>query len=344
MQAPSSPCDPDEAVDLPDDGAVRRRAMMDGALGAAHPTYEVDPASGMNAASAPGAVVVNASSDQPRSAASAELNVLLRVLGGLVGGLGVLSFVVLIGGTITYARFSAAGLPADEAVSDVPRDALLVLGAKTLIPFAALVLVTTLVLFTVERPGKKQLHYVRLRRTRLASITLMAILGIALHVALTVSTHARPPWWTYLVVFATAAVLAALVVLGVENRAFQWYVLATVLAAGFFAVTSELIRTYAQPTVRPVVVATTDGVGPIAGIYIAETSTQVLIGEVCTFPGYADDGDGASGFMQVVPWDHITAMVIGTNSAVSPGDRPGAGLVVQGGASRKHASRRTAPR
>jgi len=248
------------------------------------------------------------------SSPGAELNVLARALGALAGGIGVLGFVVLIGGTITYARFSAAGLPADEAVSNVPRAALLALGAKSLTPFAVLVILGAVVLFIVDRPGDTRSASRRLMRHRLITVSAMAMCGLALHVLLTISTGAHPPWWTYVIALAAAALLVTLIAFTVKIMAFHWYVLATVIAAGLFAETSELIRTYAQPTVRPVAVALRSGGAPIAGMYIAETGSQVFIGEVCTIPGYVDQGEGAFGYMQVVPRAEIVAMAIGTNS------------------------------
>jgi hypothetical protein len=49
-------------------------------------------------------------------------------------GIGVLGFVIFFGGFIAWTRFDAAGLPANEAVAQIPRNDLIVTGASFLVP------------------------------------------------------------------------------------------------------------------------------------------------------------------------------------------------------------------
>jgi hypothetical protein len=60
--------------------------------------------------------------------------VLLPVLTVIGTGIGAIGFVIFFGGFIVWARFNAAGLPANEAVARVPRSDLVATGASFLVP------------------------------------------------------------------------------------------------------------------------------------------------------------------------------------------------------------------
>jgi hypothetical protein len=62
------------------------------------------------------------------------LAVLLPVLTVIGTGIGVIGFVIFFGGFIVWTRFDAAGLPANEAVAQVPRGDLVATGASFLVP------------------------------------------------------------------------------------------------------------------------------------------------------------------------------------------------------------------
>jgi hypothetical protein len=62
------------------------------------------------------------------------LGVLLPVLTVVGTGIGAIGFVIFFGGFIVWTRFDAAGLPANEAVAQVPRNDLVVTGASFLVP------------------------------------------------------------------------------------------------------------------------------------------------------------------------------------------------------------------
>jgi hypothetical protein len=244
------------------------------------------------------------------------LDLLLRTLGGIAGGVGVLGFVVLVGGTIVFARLSAAGLPADEAVGDMPRDALLVIGAKALLPFGVGVVLGSVALFGIDRLLRRRDR----RRVRFGIAIAVAVGGVVLHVLLVLSTHAAPVWWTYLLLAGLAAALVGLVALVALNEDVVWFLLAGILAAGLFSETSVLIRTFSLTTVRPVALELNDG-SVLGGVYLAETATQVLVGETCTDPHDQNIGDASTGFMRVVAREQVKALVIGTNGSLAEGIR-----------------------
>jgi hypothetical protein len=59
---------------------------------------------------------------------------ILPVLSFIGTGIGLIGFVIFFGGFITWTRFDAAGLPADQAVARIPRTDLIVTGASFLVP------------------------------------------------------------------------------------------------------------------------------------------------------------------------------------------------------------------
>lgn len=65
---------------------------------------------------------------------STFVTVLLPVLTVIGTGIGAIGFVIFFGGFIVWARFKAVGLPANEAVAQVPRNDLVVTGASFLVP------------------------------------------------------------------------------------------------------------------------------------------------------------------------------------------------------------------
>jgi hypothetical protein len=65
---------------------------------------------------------------------STLVTVLLPVLTVIGTGIGAIGFVIFFGGFIVWARFKAIGLPANEAVAQVPRNDLVVTGASFLVP------------------------------------------------------------------------------------------------------------------------------------------------------------------------------------------------------------------
>jgi hypothetical protein len=257
----------------------------------------------------------------------ADLSAVLGVASTLAGGIGVLGFVAAVGGSIVFARFSAAGLPADEALGDVPQSSLLVLGAKALIPFAVAVLIGATVVYVVESPETRIGDRISVRDRRWVLVAIAAVAGVSLHVALTLGSHARPPWYTYLTVVVAAAVVSSLVAFGWGEKSFQWFAIASAIAGGLLAETSILIRAFAQPTVRPVAIVRGAGRSPIVGIYIAQSDSQVFVGQVCSDPANPQNGDGGTGYMQVIPRDQVEATAIGTNSTLRTSIERGPGLL-----------------
>lgn len=85
---------------------------------------------------------------QPEGVNATEL--VLKVLGAIAAGIGILGFVTLVGGVIVWARAEQAGLPATEAVAVVPRSVLVTTGATFLVPAMLYALAVVLAIAAVH--------------------------------------------------------------------------------------------------------------------------------------------------------------------------------------------------
>lgn len=86
------------------------------------------------------------------------------VLGAIATGIGVIGFVTFVGGAIAWARYGAAGVPQEQALSVTPTQDLIVAGARVLVPAIALGL-AGIVLYLAVRTG---LDILKARRPRTA--------------------------------------------------------------------------------------------------------------------------------------------------------------------------------
>ncbi len=71
----------------------------------------------------------------------------------LVGAISLAGFVAVVGGAISWVRFNAAELPADQAVRVMPRQELVTIGAVSLVGFVLLGLLTVFVVWMLDHNG-----------------------------------------------------------------------------------------------------------------------------------------------------------------------------------------------
>ncbi len=90
-----------------------------------------------------------ATNESPPQASSAQ-DLVLKVLGAIGTGIGILGFVTLFGGAILWIRAEEAGLPANDAVSVIPNNVLVTTGANFLVPAVLLALSAVALIFTVH--------------------------------------------------------------------------------------------------------------------------------------------------------------------------------------------------
>jgi hypothetical protein len=76
-----------------------------------------------------------------------------QALPAIGSAVGFVTFVAIIGGAIEWVRFSAAGLPADQAVRVVPKAQLVTIGAVELVIFFVGGLLALLVVYLLDRKG-----------------------------------------------------------------------------------------------------------------------------------------------------------------------------------------------
>lgn len=144
--------------------------------------------------------------DKQAGFAARTVDVLLQALPTLVGAVGFVGFVALAGGAIQWLRFSAAELPADQAVGVIPRSELVTIGASFLVVYTLLGLLAVLVVYALDRNGNAS------RPTRIGLVVVAVVeMGIAFYYA------DIPTWglgvgfvWLALVGLATAGSLGRL--------------------------------------------------------------------------------------------------------------------------------------
>jgi hypothetical protein len=99
--------------------------------------------------------------------AGRQLLPVLITAGSLIG------FVAFAGAVIVWTRFSAAKVPADQAVNAVPRDELIAIGSSLLLLFGFFGAIAVIAVFLIDRGGRVTPGVSR------ALLLLMAVEGVA---------------------------------------------------------------------------------------------------------------------------------------------------------------------
>jgi hypothetical protein len=79
-----------------------------------------------------------------------------QLVPALIGTVGAVSLVAVVGGAVTWNRFNAAELPADQAVAAPPQSELLAVGLSALVVFLLLGAGAVVVISQVEKRGPYQ--------------------------------------------------------------------------------------------------------------------------------------------------------------------------------------------
>jgi hypothetical protein len=316
-------------------------ATEDGRSGSASASsLDGDPARGPNPATGgsshppPGSSGPNGAEHPPPADPDAALRgILIKAAGGVAVGIGIIGFVVLVGGAYFWARFSSSGLPADEAVADLSHSQLLVVGTRELALWVGIILAELVLLYLLEqrvqggygiaghlqRPEKKRAdkgtpewhRYIFQVRAG------MVLLAIVVAVIWNRVLGERSTTLSFLLDLAVAAVLGAAVLLyasGDSSVSFTRFALAAVAATGIFALYSAGSRVAEAPFIRPVALVV--GGKPLGGIYVSASSNQVFVGEVCVVRPHSDDGNAATASLIDVPRASVSIMLIGDNAAL----------------------------
>jgi hypothetical protein len=248
------------------------------------------------------------------------------ILGAIAGGIGVLGLVTFVGGAIQYARFDAAGLPAEDALTVLPTANLVVVGANTLAPAVAFALFALIVLFVV-RTGL----YARARFQGLE----MPATGAGLVAATDAAEESRSAIRAGLMgvyvgaialgafiftlelngplevgVGAAIGILLMLVVgcVAFLTPKFLWLGAATFLGLAVFLSSVELARAWRNSDVRGAAIVRDNKKGTI-GFFVAESSDRVYLGR--TNLGKGDDIDEGQSRLMGFAKAQITDIAIG---------------------------------
>ena len=229
---------------------------------------------------------------------------------GVATSVGVLAFVTLVGGAISYAQAAALGLPADQVVAAMPQSTLLVLGARFMIPVLLIILVLLAAVGLGEDYAGESSNWARWTGT--------AVLGCVGIVFLLVDVaRADGSGVAYAAPLAIWGILLALIYfVGIRDHPkFSTYAAVTATATAVFAAAFAVVLASSAPAVRAVGIDRKEG-PPVTGLYAASNSDEVLVGQACQARTASRRGSKLSGVLIRVPRDDISDVVLTTNGSV----------------------------
>lgn len=203
---------------------------------------------------------------------------LVTVAAAVASGLGVLGFVTFAGGVVLWSRFKEMGVPADHALSLVPKSELVATGAEFLVPAvllsALIVAAVFLISGLIDRltdgwPPTKWL----------VAPALLGLTELGFAIALLVTTV---PFWAFVLLVGVAA-LGAFVVSVSAHLSFAIFALVSFLAVGTFAIARTYERTSHDLEVLPMAYSRSQpGEAPRVelGYFVAETSDRIVFASV----------------------------------------------------------------
>lgn len=240
----------------------------------------------------------------PRSAQTAS-DLTLKALGAGATGIGMLGVIAGVGGAIMFERFSQAGLPAEQAVAVQPRTVLLAVGAEALVPLAATMLLVVAAYWILAQRLRISTSFFAVAAGLGAILYYLAVVSFSfkLHVLLSViaATCVGCALW---------ALLAGLVS-SIGARALILAVITALLGCAI-----ALIRTIDAPKVRGAVVVLARSGKVVAGIYVAETSEQVYLGQVALADSYDDKPKAGSGAIIAISRADISTVAFASNQGL----------------------------
>jgi hypothetical protein len=203
-----------------------------------------------------------------------QLN-LVTVAGAAAGGIGLIGFVTFAGGVVLWRRFSEMGLPGDEAVSLMPKSALIATGADFLAPAFAFTALTVIGLIIVRvlttAPEGRSVAI------RWAVISGLSLLVAEIIIALLAEGEVGSPAVVVLVLMAAGS--AFVVGIGFYFiSSLAAVALIAFLCSGTFWVARAYDKTSPAPKVLPMAYSRAQPGEPASvesGYFVAETSDRV---------------------------------------------------------------------
>jgi len=209
------------------------------------------------------------------------------ILGAIGTGIGVLGLVTFVGGAVMWGRFQGEGLSAEEALSIVPSQSLVVVGARTLVPAVLIALLATVVLFIARTllaeggalvPADQELILASHRRgTRTGAIAFLVLVIEAAVLARALPDANAGLVALFVIVGLITAVVAACV--AYTTGRFVYLAASTFVAVALFSGGVDYARARSNSDVRAAAVVR-DHKKAVIGFYIAETGARVYLGRI----------------------------------------------------------------
>lgn len=243
--------------------------------------------------------------------------VLVSVASAAIAGIGSLAFVIAVGGIVEEARFRGAGLPSEQSVALEGRNVLLAEGGNVLALSVLAALVIVAIVHWVDWSWPK--------RPRANSLLWTVILAVLVMVDYLAWDGFSIRWFPLVPIgMVVMAVAGALIVVRLAQRSRHYRLVAkdprreAPRLAGVFAVLVFLgglapaAAGLTHPQVRPAAVLLSNPPQVICGIYVGETSDQLVLGEVTPTDGDVV-GIHEDGFDIVVARSRIVRLLIGSS-------------------------------
>lgn len=249
----------------------------------------------------------------------------LKIVGGIIAGLGTAGVVGIVGAGVLWLRFKEAGLPAIQAVNVQPQHEALVQGAQTTITFLLIALIGVLLAFFATLWDPRKLSW----NGCLALLPLP--FGASVYVAL---THLSPGWVFLLCVLAFLLYIGCLEV--GKHVVFPFWALAlSVFAATliFSAVTGFLI-VQQQKFIQPVAILRGSEDTGLTGFYVAADTERVYFAQSINAP----DTSPKSKALQAVKLSKGVTYSIGPLQSIEDAERSAEAMRKQLIANRESAS------
>jgi hypothetical protein len=200
----------------------------------------------------------------------------LSTLAAVASGVGVVGFVVLVGGAIVWARYQRIGVPPDQAVYEIPKFQLVTIGIIPLVAFALFAALVIAWLYARDPTGSSGPRSAR-RLTAVALVEVAIAVGFGLSLAAIAALAA----------VAAVLVVVNLVVAKASGDRFLVFGVAIFVGIALYGGLLAYLRNLGDPQLQPMVVLLKTG-KVLEGIYVADNQDHVLIAHL----PYLVDGAG----------------------------------------------------
>jgi len=213
------------------------------------------------APAAPGAPAPNGATD------TLNLGGVTRaVVAAVATAIGVVGLATLVGGAVTWVRLSQIGLPTQTAVSVMPKNDLVALGATGLVIYVGLAILLVAALLAIDPTG------------RVTGLTVVLLVVLAMVAAIYVLAAAFS--WTsrWLLLGALVALLAACVRIGpATGRRFLPFGVAVFFAVLLFGAAKTYRFESDHPKVQPAAVLQSADKTGLIGYFVAATDDRIYL-------------------------------------------------------------------